>query len=49
MFYIPLGIFEGTPGLSVGHYIAHSMIPSLLGNTVGGGVSFPCAPLFCMR
>jgi hypothetical protein len=40
MFYIPLGIFVGTPGLSVGHYIAHSMIPSLLGNIVGGGVSF---------
>jgi formate/nitrite transporter FocA (FNT family) len=38
MFYIPLGIFEGTPGLSVGHYIAYSMIPSLLGNIVGGGL-----------
>ena len=38
MFYIPLGIFVGTPGLSVGHYIAYSMIPALLGNIVGGGV-----------
>jgi len=38
MFYIPLAIFVGTPGLSVGHYIAHSMIPSLLGNIVGGGL-----------
>jgi hypothetical protein len=38
MFYIPLGIFVGTPGLSVGHYIAYSMIPALLGNIVGGGL-----------
>lgn len=38
MFYLPLGIFVGTPGLSVGHYIAHSMIPSLIGNIVGGGL-----------
>jgi formate/nitrite transporter FocA (FNT family) len=49
MFYIPLGIFEGTPGLSVGHYIAHSMIPSLLGNIVGGGVSFLCVSMQCVR
>ena len=28
----------GTPGLSVGHYIAYSMIPALLGNIVGGGL-----------
>lgn len=38
MFYLPLGIFLGTPGLSVGYYIAHSMIPSLLGNIIGGGL-----------
>jgi hypothetical protein len=38
MFYSPLGIFVGTPGLSVGHYIAYSMIPALLGNVVGGGL-----------
>jgi len=38
MFYIPLGIFVGTPGLTVGHYIAHSMIPALIGNIVGGGL-----------
>lgn len=38
MFYIPLGIFVGTPGLSVGHYVAYSMIPALLGNIVGGGL-----------
>lgn len=38
MFYIPLGIFVGTPGLTVGHYIAYSMIPALLGNIVGGGL-----------
>lgn len=38
MFYVPLGIFVGTPGLSVGRYIADSMIPALLGNIVGGGL-----------
>lgn len=38
MFYVPIAIFVGTPGLSVGHYIGHSMIPSLLGNIVGGGL-----------
>lgn len=38
MFYLPLGIFVGTPGLTVGHYIAYSMIPSLIGNIVGGGL-----------
>jgi formate/nitrite transporter len=38
MFYIPLGIFVGTPGLTVGHYIAYSMMPALIGNIVGGGL-----------
>lgn len=36
MFYIPLGIFSGAP-FSVGLYIWKSMIPSGLGNIVGGG------------
>ena len=49
MFYIPLAIFVGTPGLSVGHYIAHSMIPSLLGNIAGGGVSCSCSFVECVR
>ncbi|PNS14704.1 hypothetical protein CAC42_1726 [Sphaceloma murrayae] len=38
MFFVPIGIFVGTPGVSVGLYIWKSMIPSLLGNIVGGGL-----------
>jgi len=38
MFFIPTGIFQHTPGLTVGYYIWKSMIPSLIGNIVGGGV-----------
>jgi len=38
MFFIPTGIFQHTPGLTVGYYIWKSMIPALLGNIVGGGV-----------
>lgn len=37
MFYIPLGIFYDAP-VSVGLYIWKSMIPSALGNIVGGGL-----------
>lgn len=38
MLYVPLGIFVGAEGLTVGRYIADSMIPALLGNIVGGGL-----------
>lgn len=39
MYFIPLGIFLGAPKpLTVGYYIWKSMIPSLLGNIIGGGV-----------
>jgi hypothetical protein len=38
MFFVPVGIWYGTPGLSTGFYIWHSMIPSLIGNVIGGGV-----------
>jgi len=37
-FLLGIAIFVGTPGLSVGHYIAHSLIPSLIGNIIGGGL-----------
>lgn len=37
MFFIPLGIFVGAP-ISVGYYIWKSLIPTLLGNFVGGGI-----------
>jgi len=36
MFLIPIGIFNGAP-ITVGYYIWKSMIPALLGNTIGGG------------
>jgi hypothetical protein len=35
MFYIPMGIINGAD-VSVGRYIGHSMIPSLIGNIIGG-------------
>lgn len=38
MFFIPIGIWVGTPGVTVGLYIWKGIIPALLGNIVGGGV-----------
>lgn len=37
MFFIPMGMWVGAP-ITVGHYIGSSMIPTLLGNMVGGGL-----------
>lgn len=37
MFFIPMGIFNGAP-ISVGYYIWKSMVPTALGNMVGGGL-----------
>lgn len=37
MFFIPLGIFEGAD-FGVGYYIWKSMIPTALGNLLGGGL-----------
>nr|POF02576.1 putative formate transporter [Quercus suber] len=37
MFFIPMGIWVGAP-LTPGYYIWKSMIPTLLGNTIGGGL-----------
>lgn len=36
MYFIPLGIKEGA-GITVGQYIYKSLLPSLLGNVIGGG------------
>lgn len=37
MFFVPMGIFVGAPHpLTVGYYIWKSMIPSLIGNILGG-------------
>lgn len=38
MFFIPQAIFVGSPTISVSYYIWKSMIPTLLGNIVGGGL-----------
>ncbi|KAK8848480.1 Formate/nitrite transporter-domain-containing protein [Apiospora arundinis] len=38
MFFVPLAIFLGAPGLSTGLYIWKGVIPVLLGNIVGGGL-----------
>jgi len=38
MYFIPLAIFLGSPDITVSYYIWKSMIPSFLGNFVGGGL-----------
>ncbi|CAI7595131.1 unnamed protein product [Penicillium manginii] len=38
MTFIPLGIWEGAPNLSVGLYIWKGIIPTLIGNILGGGL-----------
>ncbi|PYH40875.1 formate/nitrite transporter family protein [Aspergillus saccharolyticus JOP 1030-1] len=38
MTFIPLGIWLDAPGLSVGLYIWKGIIPTLIGNILGGGV-----------
>lgn len=37
MFFIPMGIWNGAP-FGVGYYIWKSMIPTALGNMIGGGL-----------
>jgi hypothetical protein len=38
MFIVPMGLWVGTPNLSVGLYIWKGMIPAALGNILGGGL-----------
>lgn len=38
MTFIPLGIFQHTPGLTVGLYIWKGIIPAGLGNIIGGAL-----------
>lgn len=38
MFFIPIGIWLETPGLTVGLYIWKGIIPALIGNIIGGGL-----------
>lgn len=37
-FFIPAGIWQHAPGISVGGYIGNSMVPTALGNIVGGAL-----------
>ena len=38
MYFIPVAIFYGHPDIGVGLYIWKSMIPTTLGNVIGGGL-----------
>lgn len=38
MFFVPMGIWQDTPGVTVSLYIWKGMIPALLGNIIGGGL-----------
>jgi len=38
MFFVPMGIWHDTPGVTVGLYIWKGIIPALLGNIIGGGL-----------
>ncbi|KAL9582824.1 MAG: hypothetical protein Q9212_003078 [Teloschistes hypoglaucus] len=38
MFFIPISIWNAHPDISIPFYIYKSLIPTLLGNIVGGGV-----------
>lgn len=38
MFLIPNAIFLGSPDISIGLYIWKGIVPSLLGNIIGGGL-----------
>jgi len=38
MFFIPMGIWQGAPGITVGLYIWKGIIPALIGNIIGGGL-----------
>jgi len=38
MFFVPMGIWHDAPGISVGLYIWKGIIPTALGNILGGGL-----------
>lgn len=38
MFFVPMGIWQGAPNLTVGLYIWKGIIPAFLGNLIGGGL-----------
>jgi len=38
MYFIPIAIFNGSPTITVGYYIWKSLIPTVIGNMIGGGM-----------
>jgi hypothetical protein len=38
MFFIPMGIWQGAPKVTVGLYIWKGIIPAFIGNVIGGGL-----------
>lgn len=38
MFFVLMGIWHDTPGVTVGLYIWKGIVPALLGNIIGGGL-----------
>jgi len=38
MYFIPIAIFNGSPTITVGYYIWKSLIPTVIGNMIGGGI-----------
>ena len=38
MYFIPIAIFNGSPTITVGYYIWKSLIPTVIGNVIGGGL-----------
>jgi formate/nitrite transporter FocA (FNT family) len=47
MFFIPMGIWQDTPKLTVGLYIWKGIIPALIGNIIGGEFSLISSCLLC--
>jgi hypothetical protein len=38
MFFVPMGIWQGAPTITVGLYIWKGIIPAFIGNVIGGGL-----------
>ncbi|MCJ1378478.1 hypothetical protein MMC17_001577 [Xylographa soralifera] len=38
MYFIPIAIFNGSTTITVGYYIWKSLIPTVIGNMIGGGI-----------
>jgi hypothetical protein len=38
MFFVPMGIWQGAPKITVGLYIREGILPALVGNIIGGSL-----------